>query len=162
MIWFFERPGEYLQCEIRRAEGGTEFELVWAASDGRVYVERSDDASALVHRRRVLERWLRLDGWIRLGRLTPPQIGKCKQRAIVRRGDVATFALLERTFADNPNVAVMWDRRFGDRRQTPRPTTPNRRQQERRRNPPAQWQQLNYLIVPDRERRTRQSSKPGS
>lgn len=158
MIWFFERPGEYLQCEIRRAEAGQEFELVWAASDGRGHVERSDDPSALVHRRRVLERWLRLDGWIRIGRVTPPRAGKCTQRVIVRRGDLATFALLERTFTDHPGVAVMWDRRLGDRRQAARPNTGN----ERRRNPPVQWQQLNYLIVPDPERRTRPSSSQRS
>jgi hypothetical protein len=73
---------------------------------------------------------------------------------IVRRGDLATFALLERTFTDHPGVAVTWDRRLGDRRQAARLNMGN----ERRQNPPVQWQQLNYLIVPDPERRTRPSS----
>jgi hypothetical protein len=154
MLWFFERPGESLRCEIRRAETGAEFELVWAASDGHVHVERSDDLSALVHRRNVLEWWLRLDGWIKLGQNTPPRAGTCTQRIIVRRGDLATFALLERTFTDHPGVAVTWDRRLGDRRLAARPNTGT----EPRQNPPVQWQQLNYLIVPDPERRTRPSS----
>jgi hypothetical protein len=71
MIWFFERPGERLQCEIRQAACGSGYELVWTASDGRVHIESSPDASELIRRRRALEYWLRLDGWIRPGRVTP-------------------------------------------------------------------------------------------
>jgi len=65
MIWFFERPGERLQCEIRQAASGSGYELVWTSSDGRIHVELSDDASELMRRRRALEHWLKLDGWIR-------------------------------------------------------------------------------------------------
>ena len=71
MIWFFERPGERLQCEIRQSASGSGFELVWTTSDGRIHVEVSDDASELIRRRRALEHWLKLDGWIRPGRVTP-------------------------------------------------------------------------------------------
>ena len=71
MIWFFERPGERLQCEIRRSLCGQGFELVWTTSDGRVRVERSEDPAELLERRRGIEHWLRLDGWIRPGRVTP-------------------------------------------------------------------------------------------
>ena len=71
MIWFFERPGERLQCEIRQSASGPGFELVWTTSDGRVHVELSDDASELIRRRRALEQWLILDGWVRPGRVTP-------------------------------------------------------------------------------------------
>ena len=72
MIWFFERPGERLQCEIRQAASGPGFELVWTSSDGRVHVELSDDATELIRRRRALEQWLKLDGWVRPGgRVTP-------------------------------------------------------------------------------------------
>jgi hypothetical protein len=67
MIWFFERSGERLQCEIRQAASGPGYELVWTSSDGRFHVELSDDASELMRRRRALEHWLRLDGWIRPG-----------------------------------------------------------------------------------------------
>jgi hypothetical protein len=71
MIWFFERPGERLQCEIRQATSGSGYELVWTSSDGRIHVELTDDASELMRRRVALEHWLKLDGWIRPGRDTP-------------------------------------------------------------------------------------------
>jgi len=73
MIWFFERPGERLRCEIRQAASGTGFELVWTASDGRIHVEVADDPSELLRRRRALEHWLKLDGWVRPDRITPPR-----------------------------------------------------------------------------------------
>lgn len=71
MIWFFQRPGERLQCEIRQAPSGPGYELVWTSSDGRIHVELSDDPTELIRRRRALEHWLKLDGWIRPGRITP-------------------------------------------------------------------------------------------
>ena len=71
MIWFFERPGERLQCEIRQAASGAGFELVWTSNDGRIHVEMSDDSAELLRRRRALEHWLKLDGWIRPDRVTP-------------------------------------------------------------------------------------------
>jgi hypothetical protein len=72
MIWFFERVGERLQCEIRQAPSGAGYELVWTSNDGRVLIELSDDAAELTRRRRALEHWLRLDGWTRPGyRITP-------------------------------------------------------------------------------------------
>lgn len=73
MIWFFERPPERLQCEIRIAAAGTGFELVWTAADGRIRVEQSESLEELQRRRRALEYWLRLDGWVRPGRVTPPR-----------------------------------------------------------------------------------------
>jgi hypothetical protein len=71
MIWFFERPGERLQCEIRQCSSGLGYELVRTSSDGRIQVELSNDPSELIRRRRALEHWLKLDGWIRPGRVTP-------------------------------------------------------------------------------------------
>jgi hypothetical protein len=71
MIWFLERPGERLQCEIRRSAAGPGYELIWSSSDGRVHVEASDDPEELLRRRRALENWLRRDGWVRPGRVTP-------------------------------------------------------------------------------------------
>ena len=73
MIWFFERPGERLQCEIRQTASGKRYELVWTAGDGRIHVEESEDPSELIRRRRALEHWLKLDGWVRPGRITPPR-----------------------------------------------------------------------------------------
>jgi hypothetical protein len=74
MIWFFERPGERLQCEIRQSLSGHGFELVWTNSDGQTRVEFSQDPTALLQRRRELEEYLKLDGWIRPGRITPPRV----------------------------------------------------------------------------------------
>lgn len=71
MIWFFDRPGERLQCEIRPSVEDDGFELVWTTTDGRTLVERSGDAEELLQRRRFLEERLRLDGWVRAGRTTP-------------------------------------------------------------------------------------------
>jgi hypothetical protein len=71
MIWFFERPGERMQCEIRQASAGIGYELVWTSNDGRIHVELSDDPAELLRRRRVLEHWLKLDGWICPGRMAP-------------------------------------------------------------------------------------------
>lgn len=36
-----------------------------------MHVEISNDPSELIRRRRALEHWLKLDGWIRPGRVTP-------------------------------------------------------------------------------------------
>ena len=73
MIWFFERPGERLQCEIRRSDEEG-YELVWTAGDGRIHVARSQDPEELLLRKKALENWLRLDGWVRPGRTTPTKI----------------------------------------------------------------------------------------
>ena len=36
---------------------------------------------------------------------------KVMERIIVRRGRFLTYELLRRTFGDDPNVEIMWDRR---------------------------------------------------
>ncbi|MCM3878823.1 MAG: hypothetical protein ND807_01830 [Vicinamibacterales bacterium] len=67
---------------------------------------------------------------------------------IVRRGHFATFELLTRTFADDPLVQIIWDRRLGERRQNPRASIESdKRRGDRRRTPPTQWSQLNYMIA---------------
>ena len=67
---------------------------------------------------------------------------------IVRRGHFATFELLSRTFADDPTVQIVWDRRREERRRPAEaPGDAQRRSAERRRVPPTQWGQLNYLIA---------------
>lgn len=71
MLWFFERAGVRLQCEIRPCGDVPGFELVWTAPDGQVHVERSEDPATLTQRRRELEDRLKLDGWKRVGRETP-------------------------------------------------------------------------------------------
>ena len=72
---------------------------------------------------------------------------------IVRRGHFATFELLSRTFADDPTVQIVWDRRREERRQPVDVSgDPGRRRAERRRVPPTQWGQLNYLITSEATR----------
>jgi hypothetical protein len=67
---------------------------------------------------------------------------------IVRRGHFATFELLTRTFADDPSVQIIWDRRMGDRRQSlDGQDKRERRRSNRRRVPPMQWGQMNYMIA---------------
>lgn len=67
---------------------------------------------------------------------------------IVRRGHFATYELLNRTFADDMSVQIVWDRRMGERRQTTDgPGNGERRRSDRRRTPPMQWGQLNYMIA---------------
>jgi hypothetical protein len=70
---------------------------------------------------------------------------------IVRRGHFATFELLARTFAGDPSVQIMWDRRVRERRQCARDSGgAERRRTDRRRLPPSQWTQLNYMVAADR------------
>lgn len=69
------------------------------------------------------------------------------QVAIVQRGKFATFELLSRTFADNPNVRVVWDRRVRDRRQTAAPVAADQRRRDRRARPSASWDQCQYVVV---------------
>jgi hypothetical protein len=69
---------------------------------------------------------------------------------IVRRGHFATFELLTRSFAGDPSVQIIWDRRMGERRRsTDPPGHSERRSSDRRRTPPPQWGQLNYMVAPE-------------
>lgn len=70
---------------------------------------------------------------------------------IVRRGHFATFELLTRTFTDDSGVQIMWDRRMGERRQAARGSGNGERRatSDRRRLPPSQWGQLNYMVAGD-------------
>ncbi|HEV3216753.1 MAG TPA: hypothetical protein VGZ27_13565 [Vicinamibacterales bacterium] len=66
---------------------------------------------------------------------------------IVRRGHFATFELLTRTFADDPSVNIIWDRRMGERRRADGRQEGERRRTDRRRMPPDQWGPMNYMIA---------------
>jgi hypothetical protein len=70
---------------------------------------------------------------------------------IVRRGHFATFELLTRTFSEDPNVQIVWDRRKEERRRSPYgpDAAERRRSTDRRRVPPTQWRQLNYMAASD-------------
>jgi hypothetical protein len=67
----------------------------------------------------------------------------------VRRGHFATFELLSRTFADDSSVQIVWDRRMGERRRSAEGpgNGERRRSSDRRRVPPPQWGQMNYIVA---------------
>jgi DNA-binding NtrC family response regulator len=69
------------------------------------------------------------------------------QVAIVQRGQFATFDLLARTFVDDPNVRVLWDRRARDRRHSASPIAADRRGRDRRRRSPGRWGDHHYVLV---------------
>jgi hypothetical protein len=99
-----------------------------------------------VHR---LEAWAALqnrrgNGELRkLGAVTEGHL----QLVVVRRGAFATFELLCRTFADDPDVRVVWDRRVTQRRQASSQPETERRTCDRRRLTKS-WTHLSYLVVP--------------
>jgi hypothetical protein len=63
VIWFYERRGEHLRCEIRQQLEGDRYALVVTLPDGTERVELFDD-SAMLNRRSVeLEKMLRTRGW---------------------------------------------------------------------------------------------------
>jgi hypothetical protein len=73
------------------------------------------------------------------------------EQIIVRRGKFLTFELLKRTFADDPNVQIIWDRRRLDN------PPPKAEVSERRSLPPAEWDRLDYFFASGRR-----PNRPGS
>lgn len=63
MIWFYERKGEHLRCEIRQMIEGDRFALVLTMPDGSERTEWFDDGGALNKRSIELEEMLRTKGW---------------------------------------------------------------------------------------------------
>jgi hypothetical protein len=83
--------------------------------------------------------------------LTQITVGE-RRLVIVRRGHFATFELLMRTFSGDPSVQVIWDRRMGERRRSAEGRGDNDRRAsvDRRRVPPSQWGQINYMVAEER------------
>lgn len=63
MIWFYERRGEHLRCEIRQMVEGDKFALVVTMPDGSERTEWFDDGGALNRRSLELEQMLQTKGW---------------------------------------------------------------------------------------------------
>jgi hypothetical protein len=63
MIWFFERKGEHLRCEIRSQVEGDRYDLVITRPDGTESTERFSDSKELNRRVTEVERSLKGDGW---------------------------------------------------------------------------------------------------
>lgn len=67
---------------------------------------------------------------------------------IVRHNALATFGRLARTFADAPDVRLIWDRRLRNRRrEAPSAETGERRRSDRRRELSATWAASDYVVV---------------
>jgi len=63
VIWFYERKGEHLRCEIRQQIEGDRFALVVTLPDGTERTEIFEDSRSLNTRSLELERLLHDKGW---------------------------------------------------------------------------------------------------
>jgi hypothetical protein len=81
------------------------------------------------------------------------------ERIIVRRGRFLTYELLRRTFGDDPNIEIIWDRRRPpDLHAAVVPQDGERRRAE----PPVEWQRLDYLFTSGRRPETSEHEPPAS
>jgi hypothetical protein len=65
---------------------------------------------------------------------------------VVRRGALRRFDALTRKTAELP-VAVTWDRRTEDRRESSESTAVERRSTDRRKAPPYTWEVADFVVV---------------
>lgn len=63
VIWFYERKGEHLRCEIQEQVQGDKFALVVTMPDGTERVELFHDSASLSKRSAELEKRLNQEGW---------------------------------------------------------------------------------------------------
>ncbi|HEX5473102.1 MAG TPA: hypothetical protein VFX12_00460 [Vicinamibacterales bacterium] len=63
MIFFFERGGKYLRCDIHAAANQEGFELSLVHPDGSETVEKFADADGVYQRWQELQSTLKADGW---------------------------------------------------------------------------------------------------
>ena len=63
VIWFYERRGEHLRCEINQQIEGDRFALIVTLPDGTERVEMFEDSGTLNRRSVELEKMLREKGW---------------------------------------------------------------------------------------------------
>ena len=63
MIWFFERRGTHLRCEVRQTNESDLYELVVTKPGGVELTESFGDSRALNRRTRQLEDEWRSEGW---------------------------------------------------------------------------------------------------
>ena len=65
MIWFYERKGQHLRCEIRQQVEGDRFALVVTLPDGTERTELFEDSGVLNRRSVEIEKMLTQRGWNR-------------------------------------------------------------------------------------------------
>jgi hypothetical protein len=67
---------------------------------------------------------------------------------VVSRRDVTLFSYLKDRFADDANVVVVLDRRYGERRQRSEPPSVERRERDRRMHPEVDVElQMNSHVI---------------
>jgi hypothetical protein len=79
------------------------------------------------------------------------------EKIIVRRGRFLTYELLRRTFGDDPNVEIIWDRR--------RPidgASSDGHGTERRGRPPVEWDRLDYIFTSGKRPNAPENESPSS
>jgi hypothetical protein len=64
MVWVFEREGERLQYEVRRAPDDSAYELRITYPDGHVQSDRVTEAADLLERCAEVGLALKRDGWV--------------------------------------------------------------------------------------------------
>lgn len=80
---------------------------------------------------------------------------------VVRRGALRRFDALKRKTAELP-VVVTWDRRLADRRGTTNKVEGERRQTDRRKQPPFTWDLADFVVIgetPDPDAAARPQTK---
>jgi hypothetical protein len=63
VIWFYERSGQHLRCEIRQQVEGDRFALVVTLPDGTERTELFEDSGVLNRRSVEIEKMLNQKGW---------------------------------------------------------------------------------------------------
>ena len=63
MIWFFDKDGARLRCEISRDRNAGRYQLIITLPDGSESVEEVDEPTELIERSVELMNSLRGDGW---------------------------------------------------------------------------------------------------
>lgn len=63
MIWFFERRGDHLRCEVKSQIEGDHYDLLITHPDGTESVESFADQRNLSRRTGELERLWQAEGW---------------------------------------------------------------------------------------------------
>jgi hypothetical protein len=63
MVWFFDRDGERLRCEINRDRAAGRYRLTIIKPDGSESIEELVEPSQLIERSVELMNSLRSDGW---------------------------------------------------------------------------------------------------
>ena len=71
MLWFFQRSGQRIVCEVRLSAEDTGYELVVSWPDGKQSVERFRTMASLLRREHELDRAWKAQGWAEIHGAAP-------------------------------------------------------------------------------------------